>query len=99
MFKIYIASVAIWFIINMCTIILFDKKFQEAIDAIKKATNNSDSPMGYPKTFLMYLCVCCIPIFRVIFYLMKLYIVFCPDEVIDLLKKNEKDEEKKKNGK
>ena len=88
--KFYFYSSIIWFIIIICSHIVFYKQFKKAMEKIKKATNDNTKKWGYFKTIIVYLLLSFIPIIR-LFELVTYFITISnPDKMIEIIKEKEK---------
>lgn len=84
--KFYFYSSIIWFIIIICTHIVFYKQFKKSQKEIKKATNDNEKEWGYFKSIMVYLLLSFIPIIRLI-ELVTYFIMICNhNKIIEIIK-------------
>jgi len=84
MIKFYLSTAIIYFIIFTASGIVLKKEYERSI---RKIRGSNDYYYNYLKNIMYYFLVSLIPIFRIIFLILKFYIVFFPEKAIELLEK------------
>ena len=93
MFKLYITTVIIWFIVLIDQSIVFYEPFKKAQKKIKKETNNEDiKEWGNIKTTLWYLLVSFIPFVRLIAFISKIIMITDTNKIIEEIRRKENGE-------
>lgn len=92
MLKVYLSSVAVWFLIAMAEGLLFREQFRKSRDMVREHLKTKDKIDGIFKTIMNYLLISFVPIIRCIFLITKMYMTACPEKYIKLLEEKLKDE-------
>ena len=84
MFKFYLTSVVIWMIITWCTVHIFKDKIKEKTDTINTEINKQRKVSLFDRLIFLF-AISAIPIIRLIFVLVLVYIAICKQEDFDEL--------------
>lgn len=87
MFKFYLSTVLIYFIVYMASGILMRKQFIKARDKFRKEMNDSSKIYGNIRTTIDYLLLSFIPLIRLLFLIGKYYFITNTDDFIKKTKK------------
>lgn len=90
--KIYLGSVIFWFLLIVITGLIFQKRFINGTRMILEFKGEEEDRECWIKTTVRYLFASFVPVYRLFIFVIKMYMTFKPEMLIEVLKEVERDE-------